>query len=190
MKVTRKSILLLTIAVLAVVYAVQLTVTGRSPVKTFKLKEKADKITIISSDEKVLLSLEGGLWYIGEEKSAADDKKVADIVNAVSTIKTLGTISRSSSETELERYGFADVTTLEVTLEKNGKTLRTIKVGKDASGSSTTYIQLNGSSETLLATGAIRSALSVKAEDLKMKIEEPAAESPVIQPEQGELQSL
>lgn len=175
---TRKTVLLISIAVLAIIYAVQLAVTSRSPVKTLRLKDKIDSLTIENGEEKILLSLDGGLWYLGEEKIAAEDSKVIELVDAISSIKSLGIVSRSTAEAELERYGLADVTTMTVTAQKNGKTVRTLKIGKNASGSASTYIQLDGSSETLLATGSIRSKFEVKAEDLKHVVQEaPAAQS-------------
>lgn len=169
---TRKTILVAAIAVLAIIYAVLLAVSGRSPVKTHKLKDKIDFLSISTGEESVKLSLEGGLWYVGDEKAAADDSKAAELADALSQIKTLGTVSRSSAQSELERYGLADVATITVTAESNGKTVRTVVIGKDASSSSTCYIHLDGSSETMLATGSLRSTFSVKADDLKMKAQE------------------
>lgn len=169
---TRKTILIAAIAALAIIYAFLLAASGRSPVKTHKLKDKIDFISVSTGEESVSLSLEGGLWYVGDEKAAADDSKVEELSDALSQIKTLGTVSRSSAQSELERYGLADVATITVTAGSNGKTVRTVVIGKDASSSSTSYIQLDGSSETLLATGSLRSTFSVKADDLKMKTEE------------------
>lgn len=169
---TRKTILVAAIAALAVAYAFLLAASGRSPVKTHKLKDKIDLLSISTGEESVSLSLEGGLWYVGDEKAAADDNKVMELADAISQIKTLGTVSRSSAQSELERYGLADVATITVTAGSNGKTVRTVVIGKDASSSSTSYIRLDGSSETLLATGNLRSTFSVKADDLKMKVQE------------------
>ncbi len=174
---TRKTILIAAIAALAIIYAFLLAASGRSPVKTHKLKDKIDFISVSTGEESVSLSLEGGLWYVGDEKAAADDSKVEELSDALSQIKTLGTVSRSSAQSELERYGLADVATITVTAESNGKTVRTVVIGKDASSSSTSYIRLDGSSETLLATGSLRSTFRVKADDLKMKTqEEPEAQ--------------
>ncbi len=170
---TRKLILTAAIAVLAVIYAVQLALTNRSPVKTFNLKEGIDSITIETNGQAVMLSLEGGLWYAGTEKegqkSSGDDKKIEELSSAIKSIKSLSTVSRSNAQSELERYGFADLTTITVTAAKNGKTVRTIKIGKNANGSANCFIQLDNSSETLLASGSLRSVFDVTAEDLILK---------------------
>lgn len=172
---TRKTILLSVAAALAVIYALLLIFSGRSSAKTIRLKEKIDSLSITTGEETVSLSLEGGLWYVGEDKTAADDSKAEELAAAISQIRTLGTVSRSSAQSELERYGLADVATITVTARNAGKTVRTLKIGKDASSSSTNYVQLDGSSETLLAAGSLRSTFSVKEDDLKIKSQETAS---------------
>ncbi len=178
---TRKLILSAAIAVLAVIYAIQLVLTNRSPVKTFNLKENIDSITIETNGQTVLLSQEGGLWYVatenGIQKSAGDDKKIEELASAIKSIKKLSTVSHSNAQSELERYGFADVTTINVTATKNGKTVRTIKIGKNANGSANAFIQLDNSSETLLASGSLRSVFDVTAEDLITKNESSQTET-------------
>ncbi len=169
---SRKIFLLSAIAILALIYAVQLVVTNRSPVKTYTKKEKPDYLEIKTQDEVIKLSWEGGLWYVGQEKEAADDNKIEELTQAISSIKTLGAVSHSSAQSELERYGFLDNTTMELTALKKGKVLRVVKIGKSGSVSNTAYIQLDGSSETQLSTGNLRSIFSVKSDDLKMKVEE------------------
>ncbi len=170
----RKTILLSAIAVLAAVYVLQTVLSSRSPVKLLKLKEKPDVILIEKEGKQIKLAMEGGLWYLGDNKQAADDKKAAELVDAVTSIKVLGSVSHSSSETELNRYGLADAQTIKVTVNRGEKTLRSIVIGKDASSASQTFIQLDGSSETLLAGGSIRSAFTVDEESLKLKVEENA----------------
>ncbi len=178
---SRKLILTVAIAVLAVIYAIQLALTNRSPVKTFSLKEGVDSITIETNGQSLSLSLEGGLWYVvtenGTKKDAGDDKKIEELASAVKSIKSLSTVSRSNAQTELERYGFADVTTINVTAVKNGKTVRTLKIGKNAGGSANSFIRLNDNTETLLATGSLRSVFDVSAEDLILKADSEQAEN-------------
>ncbi len=170
---TRKLILTAAIAVLAVIYAIQLALTNRSPVKTFNLKNGIDSITIETNGQTVSLLLEGGLWYVatenGTKKSAGNDKKIEELSSAIKSIKSLSTVSHSNAQSELERYGFADLTTITVTAAKNGKTVRTIKIGKNANGSANAFIQLDNNSETLLAGGSLRSVFDVSAEDLIQK---------------------
>lgn len=174
----RKIVLLTAIAFLAAIYAVQLVTGSRSPVKNFILREKPDTIIIENSSQTVKLFYEGGLWYVGEEKNSGDDQKIEALVDALKNIKTLGTVSRSSAASELDRYGFTDSQTLTVKAEKSGKTIRTLKIGKNSETNLSSYIRLDEKPETLLADRNLRSIFEVKAEDLEQKIEQPQSEQP------------
>lgn len=174
---TRKTVLVSAVLILAAVYAFQLALGSRSPVKTFTFREKPDTITIQSSSQTVRLFYESGLWYVGEEKTAGDDAKIEELSDTLRNIKTLGTVSRSSAAQELDRYGFTDNQTLTVTAQKAGKPLRTLKIGKNSDTSLSSYIQLDGKAETLLSDKNLRSVFDVTEEDLKLKQEEPEPET-------------
>lgn len=174
---TRKTVLVSAVLILAAVYAFQLALGSRSPVKTFTFREKPDTITIQSSSQTVRLFYESGLWYVGEEKTAGDDAKIEELSDTLRNIKTLGTVSRSSAAQELDRYGFTDNQTLTVTAAKAGKPLRTLKIGKNSDTSLSSYIQLDEKAETLLSDKNLRSVFDVTEEDLKLKQEEPEPET-------------
>lgn len=171
--ITRKTVLVSAVIILAAVYALQVVLGSRSPVKTFTLREKPDTLTIQSSSQALKLFYENGLWYIGEEKTAGDDAKIEELSDALRNIKTLGLVSRSSAAQELDRYGFTDNQTLTVTAQKAGKPLRTLKIGKNSDTSLSSYIQLDGKPETLLSDKNLRSVFDVTEEDLKLQQEEP-----------------
>lgn len=174
---TRKTVLVSAVLILAAVYALQVVLGSRSPVKTFTLREKPDTLTIQSSSQALKLFYESGLWYVGEEKTAGDDAKIEELSDALRNIKTLGTVSRSSAPQELDRYGFTDTQTLTVTAQKAGKPLRTLKIGKNSDTSLSSYIQLDEKAETLLSDKNLRSVFDVTEEDLKLKQEEPEPET-------------
>ena len=174
---TRKTVLVSAVLILAALYALQVALGSRSPVKTFTFREKPDTITIQSSSQTVRLFYESGLWYVGEEKTAGDDAKIEELSDTLRNIKTLGTVSRSSAAQELDRYGFTDNQTLTVTAAKAGKTLRTLKIGKNSDTSLSSYIQLDEKAETLLSDKNLRSVFDVTEEDLKLKQEEPEPET-------------
>lgn len=174
---TRKTVLVSAVLILAALYALQVALGSRSPVKTFTFREKPDTITIQSSSQTVRLFYESGLWYVGEEKTAGDDAKIEELSDTLRNIKTLGTVSRSSAAQELDRYGFTDNQTLTVTAQKAGKPLRTLKIGKNSDTSLSSYIQLDGKAETLLSDKNLRSVFDVTEEDLKLKQEEPEPET-------------
>lgn len=174
---TRKKVLVSAVLILAAIYALQVALGSRSPVKTFTFREKPDTITIQSSSQTVRLFYESGLWYVGEEKTAGDDAKIEELSDTLRNIKTLGTVSRSSAAQELDRYGFTDNQTLTVTAQKAGKPLRTLKIGKNSDTSLSSYIQLDEKAETLLSDKNLRSVFDVTEEDLKLKQEEPEPET-------------
>ena len=174
---TRKTVLVSAVLILAAIYALQVALGSRSPVKTFTFREKPDTITIQSSSQTVRLFYESGLWYVGEEKTAGDDAKIEELSDTLRNIKTLGTVSRSSAAQELDRYGFTDNQTLTVTAQKAGKPLRTLKIGKNSNTSLSSYIQLDEKAETLLSDKNLRSVFDVTEEDLKLKQEEPEPET-------------
>ncbi|MDD5790545.1 MAG: hypothetical protein PUE30_08515 [Spirochaetia bacterium] len=174
---TRKTVLVSAVLILAALYALQVALGSRSPVKTFTFREKPDTITIQSSSQTVRLFYESGLWYVGEEKTAGDDAKIEELSDTLRNIKTLGTVSRSSAAQELDRYGFTDNQTLTVTAQKAGKPLRTLKIGKNSDTSLSSYIQLDEKAETLLSDKNLRSVFDVTEEDLKLKQEEPEPET-------------
>lgn len=174
---TRKKVLVSAVLILAAIYALQVALGSRSPVKTFTFREKPDTITIQSSSQTVRLFYESGLWYVGEEKTAGDDAKIEELSDTLRNIKTLGTVSRSSAAQELDRYGFTDNQTLTVTAQKAGKPLRTLKIGKNSNTSLSSYIQLDEKAETLLSDKNLRSVFDVTEEDLKLKQEEPEPET-------------
>lgn len=174
---TRKTVLVSAVLILAALYALQVALGSRSPVKTFTFREKPDTITIQSSSQTVRLFYESGLWYVGEEKTAGDDAKIEELSDTLRNIKTLGTVSRSSAAQELDRYGFTDNQTLTVTAQKAGKPLRTLKIGKNSDTSLSSYIQLDGKAETLLSDKNLRPVFDVTEEDLKLKQEEPEPET-------------
>lgn len=174
---TRKTVLVSAVLILAALYALQVALGSRSPVKTFTFREKPDTITIQSSSQTVRLFYESGLWYVGEEKTAGDDAKIEELSDTLRNIKTLGTVSRSSAAQELDRYGFTDNQTLTVTAQKAGKPLRTLKIGKNSDTSLSSYIQLDEKAETLLSDKNLRPVFDVTEEDLKLKQEEPEPET-------------
>ena len=171
---TRKIILLAGIAALLCVYILQTVGAHRSPVKEFALSAEPDAITIESaSNGTIALTKIGDKWLVNN--LPAEENQIYLLTNAVKTVKTLGTVSRSNADADLQRYGLDDMTKITVTVSKEGKTLRTLVVGKSAVNADQTYIRVDGGSETLIASGDLHGQFNVKAEDL---IEEEKPESP------------
>lgn len=170
----RKIILLGLIAVFAVIYALQCIVSSKSPVKDFKIEKEIDLIEIFSADNgKLELKKFSDSWKIGDEK--VKDDEINSILNSVKNIKTLGTISKSTGEDATERYGFTEAQKISAIIYCDGKKILSLEIGKDAANGQQNYVKINGGSETMLATGALRSNLDVSKDELVEK-PEPASE--------------
>ena len=174
----RKLVLLGGIALLALIYIMQVIAGSRSSVKDFVVDKTFDTIEITSADNgTVLLKRYGDFWKVGDEE--ADTGKAKMISEAARAIKTLSVISKSSNEDAVERYGFTDAQKITVKVSDNGKEYLSLEVGKDAANGQQNYVRVNGKSEIYLASGALRERFGVKAEELKApkKEETPAAEA-------------
>ena len=174
----RKLVLSAAVAILAVIYIVQLISGSRSSVKDFVIDKTFDTIEISSSENgNVSLKRYGDFWKVNDEE--ADNAKAKSISDSLVSIKTLSVISKSSGEDAIERYGFTDSQKITVKVSDNGKEYLNLEIGKDAANGQQNYIRVNGKSEIYLASGALRQKCSVKAEDLKKPVEEPKpAEAP------------
>lgn len=163
----RKTVLLSLIAVLALIYALQLAFSNKTSRKVFELSQFPDFIQIEKDDSKITLVLEGGLWYMGEEKENVKDSSMEDILENLSAITTIETVSRNASQADYEKYGFQDIDSITVTAKSSGKTVRELKIGKQGASSTTNYILLDGKNDILLAAGDLSYKFSLTKEDLK-----------------------
>ena len=171
----RKLVLSAAVAVLAVIYIVQLISGSRSSVKDFVIDKTFDTIEISSSENgNVSLKRYGDFWKVNDEE--ADNAKAKSISDSLVSIKTLSVISKSSGEDAIERYGFTDSQKITVKVSDNGKEYLSLEIGKDAANGQQNYIRVNGKSEIYLASGALRQKCAVKADDLKKPVEQPKPE--------------
>ena len=167
---TRKTILLALAAVLLCVYIVQLVQAGRSPIKEFALKEEAAELTIESAAlGTVTLTKSGDGWTIGDKAYPADSGAMSALADAVQSVRTLGTVSRSSSEETAQRFGLDAGNAITVTAKKDGKALRTLTVGKAASTGDQTYVRIDGKSDIYMASGTLRDTFGKSGDDLRDK---------------------
>ncbi|MBQ4379614.1 MAG: DUF4340 domain-containing protein [Treponema sp.] len=172
-------------AVLAVIYIVQLISGSRSSVKDFVIDKTFDTIEISSSENgNVSLKRYGDFWKVNDEE--ADNAKAKSISDSLVSIKTLSVISKSSGEDAIERYGFTDSQKITVKVSDNGKKYLSLEIGKDAANGQQNYIRVNGKSEIYLASGALRQKCSVKAEELKAPKKEETAPAAENAPAEGE----
>ena len=159
----RTKILSCAAVILAIICAVQFLLGLRTPQKNFTVKGEADCISIESAGKSLVLQKNGGDWYCESER--LDNEKVERMAKTFSPLTTLGTTSRSTSQSALERYGLDEP--IAVTAKSKGKELISFLVGKDSSGGSQAYVQVNGKKEIYLAKGSLRTIWSADLESLK-----------------------
>lgn len=161
----RKLLLLAGIGVLLCVFIFQTISAHRSPVKAFTLKDEPDTITIVSAaNGTVTLTKDGDAWLV--DGLPAEENQIYILTNALKSVKTLGTVSRSNAERDMQRYGLDDMSCITVSVSKGGVSLRTLTLGKAAVNADQTYIRVDGGTETLIASGNLRGQFDVTAEDL------------------------
>ncbi|NLM01279.1 MAG: DUF4340 domain-containing protein [Treponema sp.] len=164
----RKIFLLSAIAILALVYILQLVFSNRTQIKDFNLEGNPDQIVITRgiNGEKTVLSKTEGKWLINESKYPADANAVENILNDMKSIRVLDTVSKNGDD---ERYGLNDNNALFVTLSEKGKELRTVKIGKSAATGQQSYITLDNDKAIKLVSGNLLSNASVSVDDLRDK---------------------
>lgn len=201
----RKIILLASIAVLAGIYIWQSISAGQNTVNDILLQEETDSIRITLTDgssytltrqtiPSTAIPVEGETTTTGETEEVwmldngeiAEDFAVSRMESQLQTIRVLGTVSSAG---DTERYDLDGDSVLTAEALKDGKPIRTIRVGKTSSTTSQTYAQLDSSSEILLISGTLVDTFGKTADELVVKPEEPAEviAQPVLQNPEGTL---
>ena len=164
----RKVVLLVAIVVLLLIYVLQVAFSHKTNVRTLYTEGEVDRVEVIKADE-LLYSLvkvgdgEDEVWTVGGE--AAREWSARGIVNAISEVKLLGVATKSQSDDE--RYGLSEESTLVVKALSGGEVLRTLYVGKLSATGSQTYVRVDDDKTVYVAQGSLRSTFEVTADDLK-----------------------
>lgn len=164
----RKIILLSLIAIFAVVYILQIVFSGGTQIKDFNLEDEPDAITITSNDVENTIRLvkDGENWFINDEKYLADATTMETILQESKNIRSLGTVSKNGDDA---RYGVDEESAILVTLYKDGKELRKLRIGKAAATGQQTYIQLDDKKDVMLISGNITYTFLTTVEELRDK---------------------
>ena len=105
----------------------------------------------------------------------ANVETVKQMIDAISKINVLGLVSKNDDN---ERYGFSDNELIKVVVQKDGKVLRTLELGKNSSTYQQVYGKIDNSKDVLLISGNPKLTFDVTFEDLKAPVET-APENPV-----------
>lgn len=166
----RKIVLLSSCAVLLCIYIIQLVFALHNPVRNVALADDFDTILIKNGGNSVSLSKAGSGWVVGDKKYAANESTADGMVNAVKSVSILNTVGKAGNEAEEERYELNDGKAITVTASKDGKTLRTLRIGKAASTGSQTYVTIDNEKDICLVSGNLHDTFGKTADDIRSKI--------------------
>ena len=173
----RKIILLSLIAILLVVYILQLVISGANDGYSLVLKESPDTILIqngIKSQIKIVNS--NGIWLLKEGSEnpeenyailPANTETLNQMVTSLSKIEVLGLVSRNADN---ERFGFTENESVKIICSKDGKNLRTLELGKNSSTYQQVYAKVDESNNVVLVSGNPKTLFDVTFENLKAPV--------------------
>ena len=165
---TRKLILIIADIILLSVVIIQGILKTRDGAKYFEFKQEPDCITIQTPSETISLVLENDNWFIGDKKYPADKNSVQNLVDALSYIRALDKVA-SVNENSSIKYELVDGKKISVTASKEGKTLRSLEIGKEATANSHAYITVDGGKDIFVASGTLKSIFDKSTETLRSK---------------------
>ncbi|MBQ1983528.1 MAG: DUF4340 domain-containing protein, partial [Spirochaetaceae bacterium] len=152
---------------------------------TLSLKELPDTIVIKNkTNSEISLINTNGTWLLKDANENSENanmiipanvETVKQMIDAISKINVLGLVSKNDDN---ERYGFSDNELTKVVVQKDGKVLRTLELGKNSSTYQQVYGKIDNSKDVLLISGNPKLTFDVTFEDLKAPVET-APENPV-----------
>jgi len=184
---TRKIILLASILILTLVLVLQLVLAGGSKIRYLNLKDEPAILLIEKSGEVIKAEKKSDELFILNDSITADTGYASTMFSEIQAVKIIDTVANSvTDEAELERYGLTPLSLITVTAQKDGKILRTMKIGKAASSGAQTYAQMDNSNNVVLVSGYLRSYYEKSIEELTQK-EEAEEEADDLSSEDGDL---
>lgn len=165
----RKLILIIANLILLTVCIIQGIFKARDGIKYFELKQHPDEIIITTPAESVHLVWENENWYLGEQKYPANNVYVQNLVDALVYIRALDKVA-SVNENTLNKYELVDGKKISVQASKEGKILRSIDIGKEATANSHSYIIVDNKNDIFTASGTLRSIFNKTAEELRSSV--------------------
>ena len=165
----RKIILLTADVILLVVCIVQFILSKKDNVKTFTITDDVTQILIEKADGDINLVKGNDGWLIGDKKYPANQGSVDVLLNAASSVRALDRMGSASNENILAKYELSDGKNITVTIKNADKTLRMLKIGKESSTGTQSYITVDGGSDVYLISSNLHSIFSKSVDDLRSK---------------------
>ncbi|MCR5765245.1 MAG: DUF4340 domain-containing protein [Treponema sp.] len=165
----RKIVLLTADVILLVVCIVQFILSKKDNVKTFTITDNATEILIEKADGDINLVKENDNWFIGDKKYPANQSSVDVLLDAASSVRALDRMGSASNENVIAKYELGEGKNITVTVKNGDKTLRVLKIGKESSTGTQSYITVDGGSDVYLISSNLRSSFSKSVDDLRSK---------------------
>lgn len=186
---TRKLVLIIADVLLLAVCILQGVIKAHDGAKYFEFDAEPDEYTIVTPAESIHLVREGDDWFINNQKYKANAGIVDQFADSINYIRALDKVG-TASDASLERYELLEGKKISVTVSKEGKLLRSVEIGKEATSGSQCYITIDGGKEIYLAAGNLRESFDKTIETLRYKgvwnIDKNALGSVLITPADGE----
>lgn len=165
---TKRKIFLLTAdAVLLIVLILQLCLGARKTVKDFILKDTPDEIVLQTPDGEIPVDMTGEVWTVGEKKYAASKTALDSLVSGITSFKALNKVASANNNENLEKYELVDGKKITVIAKKEGKILRTLEIGKEATAGSQCYALVDGGKDIYLLAGNVRNTFDKTIDKLR-----------------------
>ena len=149
---------------------VQCALSTRDSAKMFEFKDTPDSIVISGTKGTANIVCENGSWFVGDKKYPANESSIDSIIETISSIRALDKVGTVNSDAAVERYELNEGKKLTVTASKDGKVLRSIEIGKDATASSQGYITVDGGKDIYLASGNLKILLDKSVDELRSRV--------------------
>ena len=186
---TRKLVLIIADVLLLAVCILQGVLKAHDGARYFEFDAEPDEYTIVSPSESIHLVKEGEDWFINDQKYKANSGMVDQFLDSINYIRALDKVG-SVHEAHLETYELLEGKKISVTVSKDGKVLRSVEIGKEATSGSQCYITIDGGKDIYLAAGNLREAFDDTIETLRYRgiwnIDKNALSSVLVTPAGGE----
>lgn len=169
---TRKLVLIIADVVLLAVCIIQGIVSSIDTTKSFVFKDTPDEIHIYSNNKTIdiISSDKGETWYLGEDKKPANNRFVENLIDQIASIQAINKVGNVKNEADIERFELNEENCISVVAKKEGKLIRSVQIGKKASGASQVFGTVDGEKDIYLLKGDLRTSFDYEEDYLRNKI--------------------
>ena len=124
------------------------------------------RIEIKTPDQQIPLYLKDSGWVVGQDKFAADEKRLQQMLDTIANLTITTLIAESKN---YQRYGLDNENRIAITAWSGDQRLRNFEVGENASSSRHTFVRLAEDHRVFHARGDVRQPFEVTLDDVRDK---------------------